>query len=152
LRHNHKRITTEEDRRAPEGKYRVILNDRREDDPVLYFVSDHDTAEEAFVVAEDLDNYREKRNGIVQGSNDWVLYPWFDDHQLLTREELLAEYGRETSAHESSNERPLTTVNVDAIEKKQAERIPGWQPGHRLVVFWRDIAKATGAVAHPGSF
>ncbi len=138
------RISTWEERQAPEGKYRVMLNDRGED-PALYYVGDFDTAEEAFIVAESL-NMR-NQNGIVQGRvKKWVLYPAFDGHQLYTREGLLATYGRE---HEDGSE-PLTAAHVDAIEKKQAERIPGWQPGHRLVVFWRDIAEATGARARPG--
>jgi len=136
------KITTKNDRRAPEGKYRVILNDRTSDNPTLYYVSDQDTAEEAFVVAETLS--RKGQNGIVQNSEGFVLYPWFDGHHLHTREELLRMFSR--------GKRKLTEAQVDELEKNQADRIPGWQPGHRLVVFWRDIANATGAEAYPGNF
>lgn len=144
------RITTWEERRAPEGKYRVMLNDRGKD-PALYYVGDFDTAEEAFVVAEFLD--KRNQNGIVQGSlKKWVLYPDFESHQLHTRESLLKSYGQPRLSKVTGRvlERALTDANIDTIEEKQAERIPGWQPGHRLVVFWRDIADATGAVARPG--
>jgi len=143
LLETHTRITSDEERTAPKGKYRVILNDRGPD-RALYFVSDHDTADEAIGVAEAL--CKKNQNGIVQTSSGWVLYPWFDGHQIYTREELLTTYGRKST----DRSRPLTAAHVDTIEAKQTERIPGWQPGHRLVVFWSDIENATGAVARPG--
>lgn len=136
------KITTEDGKNAPEGKYRVILNDRSGEKLVLYYVEDCDTAEEAFVAAEKLN--KKGQNGIVRNCRGFSLYPWFDGHQLRTREELLTMFSR--------GRRPLTEVHVDEIEQKQAERIPGWQPGHRLVVFWKDIADATGAKAYPGNF
>lgn len=144
------RIATWEERQAPEGKYRVMLNDRGED-PALYYVGDYDTAEEAFIVAESLN--RRNRNGIVQGRVEkWVLYPDFHCHQLHTRESLLKSFGQPRLSEVTGRvlDGALTDADIDAIEKKQAERIPGWQPGDRLVVFWRDIADATGAVARPG--
>lgn len=136
------RIISKKGRRAPEGKYRVMLNDRS-DDPALYFVSDHDTAEEAFKVAETLRG--KHQNGIVQNSKDWVLYPWLDGHQLKTSEELLTAYGRQLQL-----ERGMRPMSVDLIETKQSERIPGWKPGDRLVVFWSDIEEVTGAKAYCG--
>lgn len=142
----YKRIKSEEERKAPEGKYRVILNDRGEN-RALYLVKDCDTAEEAITLAETL--WKKDQNGIVQDSKGFGLYPWFDGHQMQTREELLASFGGERKRDSS---RPMTAAHVDAIEAKQAERIPGWKPGHRLVVYWSDIAEATGAVARPGDF
>ena len=118
-----------------------MLNDRG-DDPALYFVSDHDTAEEAFVVAETLGG--KQQNGIVQNSKDWVLYPWYDGHQLHTSEELLTIL--------LSGRGPVNMEDVKAVEAKQSERIPGWKPGDRLVVFWKDIEEATGAKAYCGDF
>ena len=118
-----------------------MLNDRG-DDPALYFVSDHDSAEEAFRIAETLNG--KGQNGIVQNSADWVLYPWYDGHQLHTREELCGIF--------LAGRRLVRMEDIDAIEAKQSERIPGWKPGDRLVVFWQDIADATGAKAHTGNF
>ncbi len=137
MEHGYERITTHEGRRAPQGKYRVMLNDH--ETRTLYLVSDHDRAEEAFVAAESIRG--RNINGIVQGSSDFVLYPSFDGHQLHTSAELLTTYGR--SFKEGG--RPFTEAHIREIEKKQADRIPGWQPGDRLVVFWKDIADATGA-------
>src|SRR6185369_8812625 len=74
-------ITSEEDRKPPKGKYRVMLNDRGEK-PTLYFIGDHDTAEAAIRAAEKLGT--RNQNGIVQDSKGWVLYPWFDGHQIRT--------------------------------------------------------------------
>jgi hypothetical protein len=143
------RITSKEERRAPEGKYRVMLNDRGDEDkPALYFVSDHDNAEEAFKVAESLQNKGgNPQNGIVQDSKGWGLYPWFDGHQIHTREELTSMCLRSLERGRS-----LDTGDIDAVEAKQAERIPGWKPGDRLIVFWSDIEKATGAKAYVGDF
>jgi len=144
LEHTYTRITSEEGRKAPKGKYRVMLNDRG-DNRALYLVGDHDTAEKAIDIAETL--RKRNQNGIVQDSKGWVLYPWDDGHQIHTREELLAIHGRK-----SRDGRPFTEAHIAAIEAKQSSRIPGWRPGHRLVVFWKDIAEATGAVARPGDF
>jgi hypothetical protein len=146
LEQSYTRITSKEERKAPQGKYRVLLNDRGDEDkPVLYFVSDHDNAEEAIRVAETLD--RRNQNGIVQDSKGWALYPWFDGHQIHTREELTSMCLRSLERGRS-----LNTADIDAVEAKQAERIPGWKPGDRLIVFWKDIADATGAKAYVGDF
>ena len=139
-------ITADEDRKAPTGKYRVLMQDRSFQPSRLYLVEDYDSPEDAICKAETLN--RGSCNGIVRTSNGFPLYPWFDGHQLHTRAELLQTYGREK--HDGS--RALSSDDVTKIENAQLQRIPGWKPGNRMVVFWRDIADATGARAFPGNF
>jgi hypothetical protein len=129
----YKVITSKQGRRAPKGKYRVMLTDYSSEPINLYLVCDCDSLEEAIVKAEPV-------KGIVQNHKDWVLYPWFDGHQLHTRKELMKSHSQ------------LTSSDIAAIESKQCQRIPGWKEGHRMVVFWNDISEATGARAHPGDF
>ncbi len=143
---SHYKETTFDERIPPEGKYRVLLRDGIVKPSKLYFVGDYDSAEEAITLAETFRGFPD-RNGIVTDSKDFPLYPWFDGHQLHTSEDLLKIYGQATR-----DGRPLTAVHLKAIEAKQQERIPGWKPGHRLVVFWSDISEATGAVARCGDF
>ena len=136
-------ITTAEERKAPQGKYRVILNNRSSEPSQFYLVGDYDSAEEAIRIAETFG--MRTQNGIVQTSNGWILYPNFDGpHQFYTRKDLLNTYG-----HDRRNgEKALTSAHVDEIERKQSERIPGWKQGHKLLVFWKDISDATGAQAY----
>jgi hypothetical protein len=133
------------DRSAPVGKYRVLLN-IHDNQPGLYIVADCDFAEEAINLAKTIRG--KARNGIVHISSGFALYPTFDGHQLCTPEELLQRYGRRSKV----GERGLTAQNVAEIEAKQEERIPGWKPGHQMVVFWKDISDATGARAYAGYF
>lgn len=145
MEHSYRQITSEEDRKAPKGKYRVMLNDRGENS-ALYFVKDCDRAEEAICLAETLN--KKDQNGIVQDSKGWGLYPWFDGHQMRTRKELLDAFGRECKAERDS--RPMTAAHINAIEARQSERIPGWKRGDRMVVYWSDISEATGSGARFG--
>ena len=41
-----------------------------------------------------------------------------------------------------------TTPLLDAIEAKQTERNPNWKKGDALLVYWKDIQEATGALAY----
>ena len=65
-----------------------------------------------------------------------------------TRAELLEAYGKKSRA----GEKPLTEAHIDAIEAKQLERNPDWKKDGPLIVYWPDIANATGAGTYAGNF
>ena len=140
-----------EERNAPEGKCRVILRASRDK---VYFIGDYDSADEAIKIAKIF--WCRDMNGIVTTSDGLGLYPQ-DPHggyMLMTRKELLELFGRKDGREYEPGgkfgKRPLSDRHVDGFERKQAERNIGWKPGHKMLVFWRDISKATGAGARWG--
>jgi hypothetical protein len=143
---------TSEERNAPEGKCRVILNSLNR--KKLYFIGDYDSAHEAIEVAKIF--MCRDMNGIVTTSTGLGLYPP-DPHgsfTLTTRKELLEQFGpkhgREYEAGGKFGKQPLSDAHIDELERAQTERNPGWKPGHKLLVFWKDVSKATGAGARWG--
>ncbi len=144
---------TDEARRAPPDKYRLLLaghDDRRG----LYHVEDFDRAEDALQAADELRRSRETSGwGIVHDSKGFILAPMGDGGmQMRTRESLLKSFGqpRVSDVTGSVLERALTDAHIDAIEALQPERLPGWRKGDHMMVFWQDIEDATGARAYPG--
>ena len=139
---------TEEARKAPLDKYRLLLNGQTEEYPGLYHVRDFDRAELALLAADELTS-PSKGDGwaIVHDSNGRILTPDDGPSQMYTHKELLKTYGERASR---GSGRAFTTQHADAIEALQPERLPGWQKGDRMLVFWQDIVDATGAVAYFG--
>lgn len=139
---------TVEARRAPLNKYRLLLaghDDRRG----LYHVEDFDRAEDALQAADELRRSRETSGwGIVHDSKGFILAPMGDGGmQMMTYDELLERHG---GGKRPLSDRAFTASHADAIEALQPERLPGWQKGDHMMVFWRDIEEATGAVALHG--
>lgn len=137
---------TNESRRPPPGKYRLLWTGRTEELPGLYHLEDFDNAQVAIDAAKAL-GFR-GGNGIVETNQGWILTLSDGGAQMYTPEKLLSTFGRQ---HERSS-KPLTSAHVDAIIAEQANRLPGCRPGDQILVFWDDIEKATGARAHPGDF
>jgi len=114
----------------------------------LYHVRDFERAELALQEADKIHRSKEIRGwGIVHDGNGRILTLDDGPSQMMTRDDLLKTFGGEKR---KLSVRAFTAAHADAIESLQLKRLPGWQKGDRMLVFWQDIADATGAVAHCG--
>ncbi len=135
---------TMEARKAPPGKYRLLLAGGGAERPLCH-VQDYDRAELALEAADKLLRSKEIKGwGIVHDGNGRILTLNDGPSQMYTYDDLLKTYG---GGKRQLSNRAFTAAHADAIEALQPERLPGWQKGDRMLVFWQDIEKATGAVA-----
>lgn len=135
---------TDEARKAPPRQYRLLLAGGGDERPGLYYVQDYDRAELALEASDELLRSKEIRGwGIVHDSNGRIITLDDGPTQMLTYEELLKTFGGEKR---QLSKRAFTSQHADQIEALQSERLPGWQKGDRMLVFWKDIENATGAI------
>ena len=140
---------TPEARKAPPNQYRLLLAGH-DDERTLFHVQDFDRAELAIRAARELRLSKEIQGwGIVHDGNGRVIEPAYENPLMLTYQQLSETYvGRRFIG----NNRTFDVKHADEIEVLQQERLPGWQKGDHMLVYWSDIAKATGAVAYCGNF
>lgn len=131
-------------RTPPPRMYRLLRTVWAGEDSGLYHVRDFARAELALRAAEAID--RKGRGafgaGIVHDGTGRVLTLDDGPSHMYTRERLLRVFG---GAKRPADKRAFTPADADKIEALQPERLPGWVPGDRMLVFWEDIAEATGA-------
>jgi hypothetical protein len=140
---------TREARKAPPKQYRLLCAGH-DDERNLYHVQDFDRAELALNAADELLRSKDIHGwGIVHDANGRILTLDDGPSQMYTYADLLKTYGGD---RRRESDRAFTPEHAKAIEALQPERLPGWQKGDQMLVFWDDIAKATGAHARPGDF
>lgn len=142
MKHDYTKIeNTFEARRAPPGQYRLLLAGH-DDHRGLYHVRDFSRAELALQASDELRSKDMRGWGIVHDGNGRILTLDDGPTQMHTHADLLKTFG--------GRGRGFTIAHANEIEALQPTRLPGWQEGDRMLVFWDDIAKATGAVAFCG--